>query len=249
MIREKEIPLKIERFKEDEGGEFLIYSMSEIKNILRTIHARNTRVALYYHEGSRFTLTMLLAVTEEGIWIDPPSTSLEKRNILASTEITFVSSHNQAKVQFVATEAQQTIYDGSDAIFLAFPEKLLRLQRRDYYRSYARAENPLKCVFKPSVSLRNFKHEAAIMDISVGGMSLIRPETSLNLSPGLTYQNCEIQLPDIGTFTATVEVKSEFEVIGQNGKKIRRAGCVFVKPDGNATSLIQRYVTHMELAA
>jgi c-di-GMP-binding flagellar brake protein YcgR len=249
MAKEKEIPLTIEVFSEDEEREFSIYSRNEINTILRTINARNTRSALYYSDGKRFVLTMLLAASEEGIWIDPPTTKLDNHNLLSCNEIIFVSTHDQAKVQFASNEAQQGTYEGNDAIFLPRPEKLLRLQRRDFYRLAAGSKNPLKCVFKPTINLRHFKHEAVIMDISVGGVSLVRPETALSLSPGLTYQNCEIMLPNIGTLTATVEIKSEFEIIGRNGKKIRRAGCAFVKPDGHATSLLQRYVTHMQLDA
>jgi c-di-GMP-binding flagellar brake protein YcgR len=246
MVKEKAIPLKIEVFSEDEDREFSIYSRNEIKHILRTIYARNTRAVLYYDEDESFALTMLLGVTEDGIWIDPPTNRTDNRSILCSNNIIFVSAHNQAKVQFAATEALLDIYNGSNAIFLAYPPKLLRLQRRDAFRLDAGGENPLKCVFKPTASLRSFKHEATILDISVGGLSLAVPDTELNLVPGLTYQNCEIQLPEIGTITATVEVRSEFYVIGRNGKKARRAGCAFVKPDGDATNLLQRYVTHMQ---
>jgi c-di-GMP-binding flagellar brake protein YcgR len=189
---------------------------------------------------------MLLGVCEDGIWIDPPYKSKDRRSILESDSIIFVSTHYQAKVQFAVSEAQQSIYNGSDAIFLAAPPRLLRLQRRDFFRLEAQPENPLTCVFKPTINQRRSEHEATIMDISVGGLSLVSQESALCLSPGRTFQNCEIRLPDIGTLTATVEVKSEFEVIDRNGEKIRRAGCVFVKPDGYTTSLLQRYVTHMQ---
>jgi len=248
MIKEKEIPLKFEVFSENEDREFSIYSKSEIVNILRTIYTRNTRAALYYDEGKNFALTMLLGMTEYGMWIDPPFNRTDNRSILCSNDIIFVSTHNQAKVQFTATEPMTGIYNGRNAIFLEFPQKLLRLQRRDSFRLYT-GQSPLKCIFKPTANLRNFRHEVTILDISVGGISLAVPDTDLNLVPGLTYKNCEIKLPHVGTITATVEVKSEFEVVGYNGKKERRAGCEFVRPDGDATNLLQLYVTHMQLEA
>jgi c-di-GMP-binding flagellar brake protein YcgR len=204
MVKEKEIPLKIEVFSNNEDSEFLIHSRKEVQNILQTILERGTRAALYYNEGNSFVLTMLLDAGEAGIWIDPPSNLLDNRNILNSNRIIFVSTHNQAKVQFVSDGAKQGIHDGRNAIFLSLPQKLLRLQRRDYYRLAAWPKNPLKCVIKPQPDKKHIKHEVTIMDISIGGIALVCQETALELIPGNTYPNCEIELPGIGILTATI---------------------------------------------
>jgi len=249
MVKEKEIPLKIEVFSNNEDSEFLILKKNEIQHILRTIQERESRAALYYNEGNSFVLTMLLAVSDEGIWVDPPSNPQDNRNILNSNRIIFVSSHNQAKVQFVASEAHAVIYNGADAIFISLPKKLLRLQRRDYYRLAAWPQNPLKCVFKPVANQKQGKHEVTIMDISIGGLALVCQETSLELTPGTTYSNCEIDLPGVGVLTATVQVKNTFEVTSRSGEKLRRAGCVFVNPNSDATSFLQRYVAYMQRQA
>jgi hypothetical protein len=62
----------------------------------------------------------------------------------------------------------------------------------------------------------------------------------------MQYQNCEIDLPDIGTISATIEVKNTFEVTARNGVVSRRAGCVFVKPSGETEKMLQRYVAQMQ---
>lgn len=249
MVKEKEIPLKIEVFSNGEDSDYLIHSKTEIQSILQTICGRNTRVALYYDEGNRFVLTMLIAVSEEGIWVDPPSSQLDGLHILESKKVVFVSSHNHAKVQFVATAPSQTTYGKHDAIFLPLPLKLLRLQRRDYYRLATGAVQPLKCVIKPLPDQEHIKHEMTIMDISVGGVSLVCQATEIELAPGNIYPNCEIELPEIGTLTATIQVKNTFEVTTRTGKVNRRAGCVFVKPDGKTAMLLQRYVAQMQRQA
>ena len=58
MVKEKEVPLKIEVFSNNEDSEYLIHSKIEIQNILRTIFERGTRAALYYNEGNSFVLTI-----------------------------------------------------------------------------------------------------------------------------------------------------------------------------------------------
>lgn len=249
MVKEKEIPLKIEVFSNNEDNDFLIHAKNEIQYILRSVHERKTRAALYYNEGNSFVLTMLLAVSDEGIWIDPPSNPQDNRNILNSNRIIFVSTHNQAKVQFVVSVAHAVIYNGTDAIFISLPKKILRLQRRDYYRLAAWPQNPLKCVLKSVPDQKQNKHEVTIMDISIGGLALVCQENSLELTPGTTYTNCEIDLPEVGVLIATVQVKNAFEVTSRSGEKLRRAGCVFVNPNNNATSFLQRYVAYMQRQA
>jgi c-di-GMP-binding flagellar brake protein YcgR len=249
MVKEKEIPLKIEVFSNGEESDYLIHSKTEIRSILQTICERKTRVALYYDEGHRFVLTMLIAVSDEGVWVDPAPTQLDNNHITSSNKIVFVSTHNHAKVQFVATQARQEIYGTHDAIFLALPLKLVRLQRRDYYRLAAWPVNPLKCVIKPVPDQEHIKHEVTVMDISVGGISLVCQETDIELTPGCIYPNCEIELPEVGTLTATIQVKNTFQVTTRTGKVNHRAGCVFVKPDGKATMLLQRYVAQMQRKA
>lgn len=249
MLKEKEIPLKIEAFSDGADSDFLIHSKIEIQNILQTISERNTRCALYYDGRRNFFLTMVLAVSEEGIWIDPASRSADNRHLLDSDEIVFVSTHNSTKVQFVATAPWQVAYESGNAIFLPLPQQLLRLQRRDFYRLDSLPQRPLRCVLNPSQNERHIKHEAKIADISVGGLSLVCQEKDFELRPGNIYPDCEIDLPEVGTLKATLQVKNIFDVTSRAGKVNRRAGCVFVKPDREITLPLQRYVAQMQRQA
>ncbi len=246
MVKEKEIPLKIEAFSEGADSNLLIHSKAEIQNILQTICERNTRSALYYDERRNFVLTMLLAVNNEGIWIDPASRAVDNRHLLNSNEIVFVSTHNNTKVQFVANTPWQVAYESGNAIFMPLPEHLLRLQRRDYYRLDALPQHQLKCVLNPPRNQEQIKHEARVVDISVGGLSLVCQEKDFELTAGSIYPDCEIDLPEIGTLRATLQVRNTFDVTSRSGKTNRRAGCVFVKPDRAVTMPLQRYVASMQ---
>ena len=84
------------------------------------------------------------------------------------------------------------------------------------------------------------------MDISIGGVALVCEASGIELQPGMVYEHCQIDLPEVGTVEATIEVKNTFEITDRNGKVKRRAGCVFVKPDGKTTMLLQRYVAQMQ---
>jgi c-di-GMP-binding flagellar brake protein YcgR len=248
-MRTKEIPLKIELFSSDEENEYLITNPKEIISILSTIAQRKSRVALYYNEGNSMVLTMILAADENGVWIDAASNPLDNRHIERSNRIVFVSTHNQAKVQFVASSAMLGTYENAPAFLLSLPRKLLRLQRRDYYRLVTPETQALKCIIRPIPDKAHIQHEITVMDISIGGVALVCEASGIELQPGMVYENCEIELPDVGTVEATIEVKNTFEITDRNGHVKRRAGCVFVKPSGPTTMLLQRYVAQMQQAS
>ncbi len=245
-MRTKEIPLKIELFSSDEENEYLVTNPKEIVSILQTIAQRKSRVALYYNEGVSMVLTMILAVDEHGVWVDAASNPLDNRLIERSKRVIFVSTHNQAKVQFVAGDMVLGTYEDAPAFSLALPTKLLRLQRRDYYRLVTPEVNALKCIIRPIPGEAHVQHEITIMDISVGGVALVCEASGIELRPGMVYENCHIDLPEVGKVDATIEVKNSFEITDRSGKVKRRAGCVFVKPDGKTTMLLQRYVAKMQ---
>ena len=244
-MRTKEIPLKIELFSSDEENEYLITNPKEIVSILQTIAQRKSRVALYYNEGVSMVLTMILAVDENGVWVDAASNPLDNRLIERSKRIIYVSTHNQAKVQFVAGDVVLGTYEDAPAFSLGLPRKLLRLQRRDYYRLVTAETGALNCVIHP-VANQSIQQEVTVMDISIGGVALVCEQTGVELHPGMVYEHCQIELPGIGTVEAAIEVKNAFEITDRNGKVKRRAGCVFVKPDGKTTMLLQRYVAQMQ---
>lgn len=248
-MRTKEIPLKIELFSNDQENEYLITNPKEIVSILHTIAQRKSRVAMYYNEGNSMVLTMVLAADETGLWVDAASNPLDNRHIERSNRIVFVSTHNQAKVQFVTTSTILGMFENAPAFHIDLPRKLLRLQRRDYYRLVTPETQALKCIIRPVPGKSNIQHEVTVMDISIGGVALVCEASGIELQPGMIYEHCQIELPDVGTVEATIEVKNTFEVTDRSGHVKRRAGCVFVKPSGQATILLQRYVAQMQQAS
>jgi c-di-GMP-binding flagellar brake protein YcgR len=245
-MRTKEIPLKIELFSKNDENEYLVTNPKEIVSILHTIAQRKSRVALYYNEGISMVLTLILAADENGVWVDATSNPNDNRLIERSKRIIFVSTHNQAKVQFVATDVMLGTYEDAPAFSLGLPGKLLRLQRRDYFRLVTAETGALNCIIRPTAEQSHIQHEVTVMDISIGGVAIVCEQTGVELHPGMVYKHCQIELPGLGTVEAAIEVKNTFEITDRSGKVKRRAGCVFVKPDGQTTMLLQRYVAQMQ---
>jgi len=262
MARQKEVSLEIELFSSGEDREFRIRSKREIQSILHGIAQEGMRTALYYDDGNDFILTTALEVSEQGMWLDVGSMAVSNQRILQSDEIVFISSHRQVKVQFVAKRIEKALWENRAAFYLPLPDSLLRIQRREYFRLPAPAGAPLRCIIpvpppvdpddkdkpgKPDKPM--LRREATIMDLSGGGMALVCETEDAELQPGKIYEDCLIRLPGVGTISATVKVKNTFEVTLRNGLISKRAGCEFVRLNGEAAALLQRYVAHLQSEA
>lgn len=242
---EKDIPLKIEILSSESDDQYRITSAREIEFILQSIAQRASRIALYYSENDDFILTGLLGVDSSGLWLEQSQNANTNTLIPRSHNLIFVSSHGQVKVQFTSDRVNASTYKGQAAFFLPMPKSIYRLQRREYYRLTTPVADPLLCVI-PKDQGEESHHEVTIMDISGGGVGLTCEEQDTVLVPGQTYENCQIDLLDIGEFVGTIEVKNLVVLSTSKGETVRRAGCEFKNLDGTSTALLQRYVTNMQ---
>jgi c-di-GMP-binding flagellar brake protein YcgR len=261
----KDIPLKIETISPENDEKHNISSPKEIRFVMQYISEKGNRVALYYDDNSSFILTTLLSVDDTGMWLEQSPNDSENRKILGSNRLTFVSSHLQIKVQFNAKQASNDLYQGIPAFYLPLPLTLYRFQRREYFRLSTPINSPLYCeilteptmeitteptidpTMEPAViSTEKKLHKFIVMDISCGGVGLVCLETDTILTPGKSYSNCKIELPELGAIRGAIEVKNQVILTSNSGKEHRRAGCEFKDLDGPSMILLQRYITNMQ---
>ena len=242
----KEILLTIEKFYDGEESKFLIRSPKEIQLTLNAVVQKKQATVIYFDNAQRFLKTLILAVTESGIWLDVGPSEEDNTHLLHSDSITFVTMHQGSKVQFVCHHPLMAIYASHPAFYIPLPDHILRVQRRDYFRLSTSPAAPLKCII-PLVPLKTDKSDVVtIMDISVGGIALVCKEHNVNLESGESYPDCQIELPGIGTLVATIQVKNLFDVTTPSGVTTKHAGCEFVQLDGKMSMLLQRYVGIMQ---
>ena len=243
----KEPVLTIEKFREGEESKFLIKSPKEIQLTLQAIAQKKTSTIIYFENNERFLKTILLAANEKGVWLDVGPDHSDNTQIANSENLTVVTMHNGAKVQFPGNHVQIAVYAGHPAFYFPLPGAIYRVQRRDYFRlNAAAADTPLKCVIPPLTENQQRPHEITIMDISAGGIALVCRENTVRLEAGEIYPGCQIELPNVGVLSATIEVKNLFDVNSPSGATIKHAGCEFKQLDGNMRMLLQRYISMMQ---
>lgn len=246
MSEEIEIPLTIEPLSDDTDSNFFIRSKREIQFILHSIAKAGARAALYYGGNSDHILTKLLGVNEQGVWLDIGPKKKGDMRILNSSEFIVVTSHLQVKVQFAVHLIKNVLFENREAYYLPLPDKLLRVQHRDYFRLRTPFSKPLACIIPVGPGPRAPKREFSITDIGEGGVSLVCEDNETEVRPEKIFQNCQISLPDVGMLTATLKVKNILDITLPNGEVKKRAGCEFIHLPGKMTILLQRYLTRTQ---
>jgi c-di-GMP-binding flagellar brake protein YcgR len=241
--------LNIEHFPNDEDTEFHISDKREILSILQGIAVHGTRVALFYGDDQHFILTTLLAANKHGMWLEVGPFPLENKQLLLSDKITFVSESLRVKIQFVGRNVKNDLLDNNKAFYLELPDYLLRIQRREFFRTPIPATTHIKCIVP--VQPEN-PHDPVVMravpivDISGGGVGLLCEEHEATLVPNKIFPDCQISIPDVGVLTVTIEVRNGINFTFHNNVVRKRVGCRFIRLNNRTDNMLQRYIAHLQ---
>jgi c-di-GMP-binding flagellar brake protein YcgR len=242
-------PPRFELMQADDYGRYLLHSKKEILFILRAMREKGALITVYFNQGNDFLLTTLLSVSADGssMLLDPGSNAEMNRKALASDKLIFVATHDKVKIQFTVKQLAQAEFGGREAFRAAIPTEMLRLQRREFYRLTTPVANPLRCIIP--VKLADGSRttvEATVLDISGGGLAVMVPPEAVEFETDHLFENCRIDLPDVGAVRAALRVRNVFEFTLRSGAKTRRAGCQFIDLPSHMLTLIQRYIIRVE---
>lgn len=252
MSAKKGIVLQADRFRDNEDLEFRVPSKKELLHILQQIAEQSTRVALYYDNQHNFILTTLLGANNNGMWLDVGPFAPENKNILLSNKITFVSIHQNVKVQFTSDTIQGVVLENHETFFMPLPPYLLRIQRRNYFRLSIPLSTPVKCTITitsedpEQAGAPPRLREMEVLDISGGGIGLLCNEDDPDMVRGSFFEDCMIRLPDETAIKVALKVCGTFKFTMHNNAVKVCAGCQFISVDNQANVLLQRYITRLQ---
>lgn len=228
---------------------FRVSSPVEIGHILRDIAREGQLITAYFNEGKDFLLTSVLLVDDanQRLVLDYGQDEVNNRRLLAAARIFFVARHHQVRVQFRSEGIQKAVYQGAPVFVIPFPESLLRMQRREYYRLNVPLGHFLHISF---TNQEGQTISARIVDISIGGVGIIEPPEGMEVrcELGTILHHCRIELPEEGTFHADIEIRNRYEVGDPNTNTPQyRVGCRLLHLDARCSAMIQRYIHRVEL--
>jgi flagellar brake protein len=218
-----------------------------VVSVLRTVAASAARVAAYFDNDRRCLETRLLAVDGE-----PPMLVFEKSPddvlnaaLLRAERVTFVTSDHGVPVQFSCRAALRP-YQGRDTLQAPLPARLLRLQRRGYYRLPGEPTHALlRCELARGFDGETLK--ALVFDLSCGGLSAAVPAAEPVLERKAVH-GCMLELPGEGRIHSPVLIRLVTKIMLPSGLQGTRYGLKFVSLDQKQEMALQRYILNGQRA-
>jgi c-di-GMP-binding flagellar brake protein YcgR len=232
---------------EDDYSQYLLYSRTEILAVLRSVIQKGALITVHFDQGRSFFLTSIVALRSNNAEFVLDAGSNEEMNAkaLKADRLIFTTLVDKVKIQFGLEQLQYAEYQGRPAFVGVVPDKLLRLQRREFFRLSTPVANPIRL----STTLESGEQaiDVPLSDISGGGVGLM---LSLDLAglleKGQMLEDCKIMLPGEGLLVATLCVRNMFDVTNRVGSRCMRVGCEFVSLSAARLSAVQRYIISIE---
>ena len=230
-------------------GEYIHSNRQEILITLRALEKRRTVVTVYLDEGTQFFLSSIVAVDEKSglIFLDPPNQPSNNKVASLAKTITLSAALDRVKIQMRLSALSSSKVEGKPAFSAALPTRILRLQRREFFRLETPHFAPLRCkmAVKRENSIEAF--DLPLFDISGGGLSLIaKIEKAESFSLGELIPDCRLEIPGESVLSVNLRVREILKIELPNGDQQLRLGCEFVSLPGTRLTLIERYITRLE---
>jgi c-di-GMP-binding flagellar brake protein YcgR len=240
------IPLQSHLTASADDSRYVVESELEIAFILRAIMRRNALVSVYFDDSNGFILTTLLDIdtSRRKLTLDHGSNEAFNRLALNARELVVITSQDGVKVRFDCDRIESVTFEGRDAFSTNIPRRLVRMQRREYYRIATPRTTPLACSIP--LPAGQGSAEITLLDIGCGGIGVIDHHPKIHLEPGATHEHCTIVLPETGTLDVTIRVKTTFEDTLRYGRTCKHAGCEFIGISESMLAMIQRYIMKVE---
>jgi c-di-GMP-binding flagellar brake protein YcgR len=137
-------------------------------------------------------------------------------------------------------------YEGEPAFSIDVPERVIRFQRREFYRVATPVIYPVLVSIPVPKTADADSITFSLADISCGGICLLDNQMALGAAVGRVYTRCRIELPDFGVVTTGLQVRNTATATLLNNRTSSRFGCQFVDISRAHLAMVQRYVTKRE---
>jgi c-di-GMP-binding flagellar brake protein YcgR len=234
--------------------QYLVHNPKEIAQILTDISKSKSMLNVSFNHGSDVCLTTIIAVDTKNhaVYLDIGLDDAFNSRLLANHHVIF-SKDDGVRIKWVSAHISAvTLHDGK-AIKIALPQKMLRLQRREFFRLTTPIVNPVPCQI-PIVDMTNPDVERTLelilADVSLGGIAAIAQDP---LDPvfvlGANFNQCKISFPDVGVTSLTLQVRNIASITSKDGATKHRIGFQFIEPSRGNEGLINRYTYNLERLA
>lgn len=229
---------------EQDFSPYTLKTAVEVQHVLRSLIKSTAMVAVYFNNDKDFFVTTLLDVDSKNgnLIFDIGADPALNQKLLQAESCKFTASPEGIKIQFAGKKIVATKWQGNPALMMKLPERVVKLQRREFYRIQTPLADPLTCTFRHPVQgvvkLRLF-------DISLGGVGLILPDPD-QFELFEMYPDCRLDMRDFGDMRVTLQSRNIITMRLKGGKAMIRMGCKFVDLQSRQETTLQRLIAQLE---
>ncbi|UXY16787.1 flagellar brake protein [Chitiniphilus purpureus] len=227
-------------------GRFQLSNPLEIGAVLRQLQSRGDFLTVHFARGQQLLLTRLLQVDvpSRTFCFDWAGQEGLNRALLGSDRNVCVAAPDGVKVQFVIGRPREARVDGKPAFISGFPQDLVKLQRREFFR----IETPMASPFLGRLMLAGGQRlQLQLHDLSLGGIGLWASAAEAQLLPrGLHLQEAVIELGSTGSIEVDLEVRSHRVMTTRSGEERFHIGCCFINLTRIGEATVQRLMAQLE---
>lgn len=221
---------------------FSLVGQMEILSLLQNLLFRRQAVSVQYGAHRESLLTSLLSVRPEGMVFDLGLDPESNQRLLKSRRLYFSCQPDGILVRFHCDAPQRIVWDGDAACQVALPQRITRLQRREYFRVIAPVAKPIVVSFR----LSEQEHmELVIHDLSVGGAGLTLPEGAL-LPLGTTLAEARFRVARGDPIDVVLALKHFTPISHGLAKPASRVGVAFQQLARQQEAALQRWIIHLD---
>ncbi|GAA5181576.1 flagellar brake protein [Niveibacterium umoris] len=232
-----------------EYSQYLVRDPREVRFVLKQLAAKHALISAYPDDSPHFGLVSVLEADKDGqqFVMDVAADASINQALESAGRIICITQLDRVKVQFQLEGVTRVLHKNTPAFAADYPESLLRLQRREYFRLVAPVAHAITCFIPiPGAGGGERIHEARVLDISGGGLAVVAPPNGTMLHPDMEIPNCRLEIPDSPPIQITLKVRNIFRVTMRNGIEVLRAGCQFVGLPTSTANIIHRYILKVE---
>lgn len=224
-----------------------LHSAVEISFTLKALHKVGATLNGEIGNAAHPFVTMILDVDDDKrqIFLDAPADRVQQDRITQGGTLILRGTLDGVRVEFEVQSPRLTQFENSPAVLVKIPSRVLKVQRRGYFRVATPFDKRVTCV----VALpEKITATYPVVDIGLGGVALSARDGDAKLNIGDVYEKSKIVLPDAGELEVALQVCHTATTRREHMPPVHRYGCKFVDLRTSQETLIQRYVLLIERA-
>jgi flagellar brake protein len=237
-----------------DDDQFAVHHPKEISQILTELGKNKTILNVSFNHGQDQCLTTVIGVDAEkrAVYLDIGLDAGFNKRLLESSHMIF-SKDDGIRVRWTSAKIALVKLKDGEALKIALPKSLIRLQRREFFRCQTPVTAPLICSVPYAHPLNPKEREIfelMLVDISLGGIgTVISDHLPPVIEVGKVFDDCKLKVPDMGEVNVSLNVRYVKEITLKTGAHRHRVGLQFINLSRVDERIIQRYVFQLEREA